>query len=49
MSAVFLDEIKDHLNIKSDTDDAELAAMIDAAEAVIARQVGPSSRPPSRR
>lgn len=40
MSAVELEDVKAHLNLKSGVDDAELQAMIDAAEAAIAVRVG---------
>lgn len=42
MSVLSLDEAKDHLNYDDDDlDDAEIAATIDAAEAAIAKMVGP--------
>jgi hypothetical protein len=48
MSAVELEDVKTHLNLKSGVDDAELQGFIDAAEAVIAVAAsGRSSRPRS--
>lgn len=41
MSALDLTDAKQHLNITTETDDAELQATIDAAEAAIAAIVGP--------
>lgn len=43
MSALSLDEAMKHLNITSDDNADELQDVIDAAEAVIARKVGPLS------
>ena len=41
MAALTLSEVKLHLNIDDDSDDAELTAFIDRAEAAIAAKCGP--------
>lgn len=41
MTVLSLDEAKEHLNLTTDVQDAELAVFIDAAEAAIAKRVGP--------
>jgi hypothetical protein len=41
VSALLLADAKTHLNMSASTNDAELQAVIDAAEAVLARRVGP--------
>lgn len=41
MSAVALDDVKDHLQIKTNAHDTELAFFIDAAEAAVSRHIGP--------
>lgn len=43
MSMLVLSTVKDHLNITDTAHDGELQAMIDAAEATIAKHVGPLS------
>lgn len=41
MSLLELDDIKAHLNLTGDTDDAELQRTLDQAESLIGRKVGP--------
>jgi hypothetical protein len=41
VTVLSLDEAKSHLNMTSTVDDAELSAVVDAAEAAIAKRVGP--------